>query len=467
MAHPLGMSAMHGLKAILAVSQKVRCCYLSARVVNIDLDSYIGNDSFINPVKSSEDFEMAGFLGLMATGAYKRLSDTDMRTVHNMFSRWSARGLNEAKVLDNFNRFYTVFPEMEMSADLKTYTFITRPELNILSGQGITLAPENAKDVRLQFMAQYCPEVLPMLTKEYSAQHDFISYLMGRTESLEIPDYQIRTSDFTIPFFSYKYSYPTVTNESETGGSFNITFREDNELRITNMFQFWIYYQDAVIKNKMSVKDEMKWGNFFDYMCSVYQLVCDPTTQKILFWTKYTGCFPTSVSTSTFSHNLHSTTDNKITVGFNYIRVEHNNPMIIADFQNNTVGGGYNFEENYNYDFGTIGDTLVGCPKIIEAADHSCLLLKWTPDVDGPSVHALNGNPDILGNMKVAYKNVQTLQDQTANELRANYHEIVTADDTAQIGKNISTGLRTSFDQSLRGQGNLVKHLQTNSDTRR
>ena len=431
---------------------------MATSIVDIDVSAYMGN-SYVNPVKSSQDFEMAGFMGLMATGAYKRLSDTDMRMVHNMFSRWSAQGINEARVLDNFNRFYSIFPDMEMPADLKTYTFITRPELNIFaSDQGTTLAEENSGDVRLLYMAQYCPEILPMLTKTYSAQHDLIPYLMGRTESLEIPDFQIRTSDFTIPYFSYKYSYPTVTNESETGGSFNITFRDDNELRITNMFQFWIYYQDAVIKNKMHVAAEFKYGNFFDYMCSVYQFVCDPTSQKILFWTKYTGCFPTSISTSTFSHNLHSTTDNKIAVGFNYIRVEHNNPMIIADFQNNTAGAGSTFEEVYNYDFGVTGDTLVGCPKIVEAADHSCLVLKWTPFVEGPSTHALNSNPDVLLNKKVAIQNLDKLRNQTGSELRSSYHQVNTASDTALLGRDAVAAIKS------RG---LSNHLTTNSDIRR
>lgn len=455
---------------------------LAAVPVSIDVDAYLGSSGYVNPVKTSDDFELDGFMGLMATGASRRLSDTDMRTVHNMFSRWSASGINEGRVLDNFNRFYSVFPEMEMAADLKTYIFITRPEMNLLasSTSGVfgggssgtktthtTLVTENQKDVRLLYMAQYCPEILHMLTEDYSSTHDFIPYLQSRAMSLELPDYQIRTSDFTIPFFSYKFTYPTVTNESETGGSFNITFREDERLRITNMFQFWIYYQDAVTKNKMKVASKHKWENFFDYMCSVYELVCDPTSMRILFWSKYTGCFPTSVGISNLSHNLQSTVNNSVSVGFNYIRVEHNNPMIIADFHMNTAGAGSNFEPVYNDDFGVIGDSLVGCPKIIEDSVSKGLYLEWTPYVVGPSATAMADNANILSNAKNAYKNVQSFQDQTASELRANWREIISADDTAQIGRDITGGLRQAFDASLRGSGPLVNYLANNSDVRR
>lgn len=360
-------------------------------------------DVFLNVPKTSEDFELANFYGTLADGTRHKFTDTEFRTLHSMLERWGTTGLVNHHVLDNFNRFYAIFPDMEMPADLKSYIFITRPEMNLtgastygsLANQpSIRLATENATDNRLQYLAAMNPEIMYMLTKEYSTSHDFIPYLQARAESLQIPDYQIRTSEFTVPFYSYKFAYPTVTNESITGGSFDITFREDSDLRITKMFDFWIYYMDAVMKNKMKPSTSHINGNFFDFMCSVYEIVCDPTSEKVLFWAKYTGCFPTSVPLSNLSHNRKSTTENEVSITFQYMMVEAMEPRVIADFNNNSTHEG-SFVDVYNEDYGIIGESLVGNPRILLTKDEHTLILQWNERINGKSSTLSNSVPTL------------------------------------------------------------------------
>lgn len=356
-------------------------------VVNID------PNLFVNTPKTSENFELARFRGTLADGSAHTFSDTELRTVHSMLQRWGSNGLDSKLALDNFNRFYSIFPDMEMPNDLKTYIFITRPEMNLLgtggarvSGQrSISLAKENQYDTRLQYLAAMSPEIMYMLTEDYSADHEFIPYLQSRAESMQIPDYEIRTSDFTVPFFSYKFAYPTVTNESITGGTFDITFREDSDLRITKLFQFWIYYMDAVMKNKMKPTKSHITDNAYDFMCSVYEIITDPGSERILFWTKYTGCFPVAVPISNLSHNKGSTMDNKVNIQFQYMMIEALEPRVITDFNNNSSRGS-TFASRYNYDFGVVGDSLVGAPHIIiPENDQHNLYLVWSPRKKGVS----------------------------------------------------------------------------------
>lgn len=368
----------------------------------------------INVPKTSEDFQFAKHRGLMADGTTHLFTDSELRELHNMFSTWSADGLNDAVVLDNFNRFYTIFPDMEMPNDLKTYVFITRPEMNLFrSGRAyktykdaaLALEEDNANDAMLMNMSVLHPEILTMLTKYYSTDHYFIPYLQGRAESLQLPDYQIRTSELSIPFYNYKYIYPTVTNESITGGTFDISFREDNELRITKMFQFWIHYIDAIMKNKMKPSDSHIRDSTFDFMCSVYEIICDPTTQKVLFYAKYSGCFPTSVPISNLSHNLRSGVESKTSVTFAYSFVEAMKPEIMLDFNKNSPGKG-EIIDIYDTDFNMMGDSIVGNPTLEIGANGRSLLLNWRKRIEnGPSTSIYGSAANTLRNFAVA-KNI-------------------------------------------------------------
>ena len=364
------------------------------------------NQFAITP-KTSEDFELANFYGYLADGSRHHFTDTELRTVHNMLQRWGTSGIKNTEVLDNFSRFYNVYPDMEMAADLKSYIFITRPEMNLIGpGAGlsnqptITLASENQTDTRLQYLAAMHPELMYMLTEEYSNEHQFIPYLQSRAESMQLPDYEIRTSEFTVPFYNYKFNYPTVTNESITGGTFTITFREDSELRIMNLFQFWIYYMDAVMKNKMKPTREHILDNSYDFMCSVYEIITDPTSERILFWSKYTGCYPTAVPLSNMSHNLRSTIDNKVGVTFSYMMVEMMEPRIITDFNHNSVNSDPRYDDAgytriFDHDFGVVGSDLVGAPSIVLSRDQHSLYLFWKYKGKGKSSTLSNSIPTL------------------------------------------------------------------------
>lgn len=414
---------------------------------------YIDPNMYVNQAKTSEDFELAGFRNMRADGKSQKFTDTEMRTLHNMFSKWSADGLNGSTALENFNRFYSVFPDMEMPADLKSYIFITRPEMNLLgttssSGSGVNLkmnpklsiSSDNASDTRLQYLAAMNPEILNMLTEDFSDDHMFIPYLQGRAESLQLPDYQIATSDFSVPFYSYKFAYPTVTNQSITGGTFDITFREDAELRITKLFQFWVYYMDAIMKNKMKPSRHHIINNYYDFMCSVYEIICDPTSEKILYWAKYTGCFPVSVPVSNLSHNLRSTVDNKVSITFQYIMVESLEPRVIEDFNTNVMKASGVPVPIYDTDFGLVTDTLVGTPFIELTDDQHGLILKWFPKTSGSKAKLSTSIPT-LNNINVALNH--------ANNYRAQV-----------LAHRGSLGVDTSYKYT--GLGN---YLQNNSDS--
>lgn len=395
-----------------------------------------GSGAYKRKLLTADDLNDSRFTATVGNRLNMSINDADLRSLHDMLSRVASGEYSEENILDNFNRFYKIWPDLEFPTSIISYVFITRPELNLYqtnggSAEGKLLVPENEKDPRVRYMNADYPEILHMLTADYSTDHDFIPFLQGRTESLQIPDYEIATHDFMIPYFNYKMPYPGVANESLTGGQFDITFREDNRMRVFKMFDFWIYYIDSIMKDRLKASRQNIIKNEMEYMCSIYQFLCDPSSERILFWSKYTGCFPYAIPVSNLSHSLHNAVDNKVSVSFKYSYVEHMDPMILTDFSYNTKTdvrnrSGSEFVPVYDTDVGMTGTTLVGMPVIQRAPGTKDYVLKWYRREKGmsselPSVaatletYALNDAKDAeskeaerLKGLSAAYKGVKT-----------------------------------------------------------
>jgi hypothetical protein len=249
------------------------------------------------------------------------------------------------KITQYFDRLYSIYPRHELDT-LCQYVFIVRPNLNILNKNGKLV---NYGDNRAQYlpnsspkkdqffihMKKTYPHILKNLTGNELSGHDFIPYLVGRTESLNVPDYTIKDYKVTQPFTGYNLPYASHALESQTGGQFEITFREDENLQIHKLFQTWLYYIDGVTRNRFGPLVKYIRNDQIDYACSVYCITCKADAEEIVYWTKYTGCFPTSVPNSDFSFNLRGTPNNKVSIPFDYFYQEALNPYILVDFNKN------------------------------------------------------------------------------------------------------------------------------------
>lgn len=285
-------------------------------------------------------------------------SKQDKKMKFNMNMSW---GDNYSNTATNFDRLYSIYPTKEID-NICQYVFMVRPDLNILKDEnrlvdytksqinsGYYPSSSPNKDQYFRYMLKKYPMMLRSLSgNKFPGNHDFIPYLVSRTESMQIPDYAIKTSKFTQPYTNFNMPYAGNASESFTGGTFEITFREDNEYRLHKLFQTWLYYIDGVTRNKFGPTISHIKNNEYDYATSVYCITCAADGETILYWTKYTGCFPTSVPNSDLSFNLRGTPNNKVTIPFDYFRQEAMNPYILIDFnknshvvKNNSNGLGY------------------------------------------------------------------------------------------------------------------------------
>lgn len=335
-----------------------------------------------------------------------------------------------------FDRLYSVIPERELVSTCQ-YVFFVRPSLNIYADNdkgghklfklsskqinaGYHAQSYPAEDQFIRYMQDMHPNTLRSLTSQLPGEHDFIPFLVGRTESLQVPDYSIQDYSMTQPYSGHTTPYASHAQKSMTGGTFEATFREDKSYRVHKLFQTWLYYIDAVTTNKFEPKFKYIRHNKMDYATSVYLITCGPDAETILYWQKYVGAFPTVTPNSGLSFNLRGQVDNKVSVTFDYFRHEPLDPYILVDFNKNahvtnanskpyvpvyssttlndigfrdqvskkrrdwnrTMGSTDLFKKTTPVVLGT-GNGLVGCPYICRVGDTYHLRWKKIKDISG------------------------------------------------------------------------------------
>lgn len=337
-----------------------------------------------------------------------------------------------------FDRFYSIDTVTE-NPSTKHYIFICRPDLFLVEegSTALKLSKESRvnKDPYFNYLAQFHPHIISSLTGEFAGQnvartskaaaadsgygnsrnqdntkvisnggspvnltlHAFIPFLSGRVESIQLPDYTIKQNTMVQPYTKYSVPYTTSAIESCTGGSFDLTFREDEEYSIHKMFYAWIYYQNCVMRNIFKPKEKYIMYNAFDYATSIYDFLVDHTGENILYFAKYTGCIPTSVPMSDLSFNKGGSPETSVTIPFAYYVCEHMDFNILMDFNYNSLGyiamnGPFSARKLYPfpientipiYDQNTfLGRNLVGRPVVFcgrQKNGNSFLKLRWLP----------------------------------------------------------------------------------------
>lgn len=278
-----------------------------------------------------------------------------------------------------FDRFYAIDTTIENPSG-RHYIFFCRPDLYLVveNGGGLQLSTESrvAYDPYFNYIAVHHPQIIGSLTGEFAGItgltktsaaaatgsgygnsistdgtrvkingvtrqltiHAFIPYLTSRVESLQLPDYTIKQNTLVQPYTKYSIPYTTSAIESSTGGTFDITFREDRYFSIHKLFYGWLYYMNGVMRNIFRPKDRYLMYNALDYATSIYDFIVDDTGENVVYWAKYTGVIPTSVPMSDLSFNRGGAAETKVSVSFAYFYCEHMNQEALVDFNYNSMG---------------------------------------------------------------------------------------------------------------------------------
>ena len=278
-----------------------------------------------------------------------------------------------------FDRFYSVDLEQENPSG-RHYVFFLRPDLYLIepgsaTGDEVQLAKESNVNLDPYFiyLAEMHPEIIASLTGDFGSMggslsnvksgaatgsgygnaattdgttlngtelpiHTFIPYLTSRVESLQLPDFTLKTNTLVQPYTKYSIPYTQSGIESTTGGQVDVTFRDDRNLSLHKLFYAWTYYQDKVMRDIFKPKKKYLQYNSIDYATSIYDFIVDETGENVIYWAKYTGVIPTQVPLSDLGFNKGGNIDPKFSVQFNYFYCEHMDMDILRDFQYNSLG---------------------------------------------------------------------------------------------------------------------------------
>lgn len=259
---------------------------------------------------------------------------------------------------DNFNRYRLMHPDSVLG-NTKGYVFFTRPDLNINNQIAST-------DIGLLFynMATQHAGIVGELLKDTYPEHQFNTLLCNRCTGLDIQDETLETKEIGESLTGWKLNYGISTTKSKTANTVTTSFIDDEQLSVYLIFKLWCEYITAVSRGTVSPKDVYKRSKIIDYATSIYYFLCAEDGESIVFWTKFTGCIPTTIPSSNFSDSTDTAIKMpKYSIQWQYAFKKDYDPFSLAEF-NHLTGSDFSYVNNYNSETARSYQTIVGAPFV-------------------------------------------------------------------------------------------------------
>ena len=337
-----------------------------------------GNMS-IPEVRNGEAFPITGLgYGNSDTSlSYKLMLDTDVDQQYygkNFFNRWRK-----------------AMPDDTISS-ARFFLFMTKPDLNIIDTSGQTA--ETMGSLSIQHMATTHPDILRMLSYstcsgEYGGV--FLPIISNRCNGYDVPDITLKTQEFGETFRGWKFVYGRHTVDSRSRYDFSLSFDDNRDGTIYNLIRAWVQYIDDVNIGYIKPKTPYIMNRILDYAVSVYFFIVSEDGETIIYYSKDTGVFPTSIPSSAYSMDKEGKKGGfNLNVQFASMIHEEMNPAILHDFngisninRSNNVGGDSNeltgettdYKINVESVVGSVGTTWVTNPLVVVQGGK--FKLKW------------------------------------------------------------------------------------------
>lgn len=268
--------------------------------------------------------------------------------------------------MEKFNRFKIQYADLQLPKTFQ-HIFFTRPNLNILTALGggnYELLPQTEQDPLFYYLHKNNPRLLLSLTQFLDSYHDFNPYMSNAVKSFSLKDEVLDTLEHGETYTGHKIKYGRHTIKSKTSGELTLDFVDDIDLTLYKMLTAWITYIDKVYRGEFEARDYHLRRKEIDYAISVYMFTLAPDGETILFWTKYTGLFPTNIPSSSLSWSDGSNVNiPRYSVNFEYAWKEDFSVLSLGEFNNNSKGN-FKYLSSYEPVLLTGGKTWVGSPFV-------------------------------------------------------------------------------------------------------
>ena len=285
----------------------------------MDESKYIYNS---NGVKSFARTNMHVFIKdhLKSQGVVDTLSeDTNW---HNKFARFS--------YFDPYNTL----------DGCREYVFFTRPDLNLLGDDGISLAHSEENDPTKWDLAnsEYFTEMLaryPYLLQQWTCtKGPFMNMITNAARStLELPGVTSKDVETASNIYGSKMTYRGTSWSSDEQFDFNLEFQDNKYLEMYHLFKIYDEYERLKNIGQITPKSKYRRNRVIHDQFTAFKMVVGADGRELIYWAKATGVFPTTFPRDSFGNMTDMLADNlKFNISFRAHFARDFSPSILMHF---------------------------------------------------------------------------------------------------------------------------------------
>lgn len=235
-------------------------------------------------------------------------------------SRYMITYANKLKGYGHFNR-YQYQNQFNLINGTREYVFFTKPKLNIIKnkGKGTLITALKGDPFWEEMLGHYkriigylCGRNVGNLTTLTSTntdyRHVFIPLLTNMVaSSLDMPSKSAETTETGANIYGTTIQYRKGSLKADEGYDFSLEFYDDRWLDVYYFFKMWDEYEslkDIGMISPPGTNDCNPYRVFkrLHDQISIYKFIVDAEDMStILYYAKFTGCFPKSVPREAFS----------------------------------------------------------------------------------------------------------------------------------------------------------------------
>lgn len=277
---------------------------------------------------------------------------------------------NEA-IFNTYNRTKTPIADIAFRKGFR-HLFFTRPEcyLTYKEGNNIGLCDQAYNDDDFSSAYTRMPHIIKLLSPVYvtgsfpkdSGIPSNWNYLLSNcAQGLNVVATTMSINENVSKSIEGFTVTPAMHMESRQGSTIDITFKDTKNLEVYETIRLWMLY---MYKRKKGIfippyNGYLKSNSFFqvpnngrplssneytqyhpydraiEYGATLFDIVTNESGTKILYWCKYYGIYPTSVSPTLSNESDSPITDMTTTVTFKYHKKLENNNISLVEFNYN------------------------------------------------------------------------------------------------------------------------------------
>lgn len=279
--------------------------------------------------------------------------------------------LARVAVLRSYNRTKLPIVDVEHRKAFR-HIFITRPECYIMaSGDDLkaVLSDQCANDETMMSSYTRFPHISEILSPVYvvnnPGEYGCFKYanwnylLSNRVQGLSVAGTTLGSLESVTSSVRGASVHPGTIINSMNNGSLELSFRDTRYMDIYEMIRLWMWYIHKRRTGELfppfnGYRQQNDWTNYsgntsgyrsthpydraLEYCASLYDIVVDETGTKLLYWCKYYGIYPTSLTDSMLSNEQNSPLGLNgaiVSANFKYQYKEENLLKTLAEFNFN------------------------------------------------------------------------------------------------------------------------------------